>query len=255
MGDGTSGHDGTITGAGGVTDNGLLAYNLFGSQTASYAITGNTNGAVTKTGGGTLTLANGGNTYGGGTNVLQGLMVIAPGSGAMQQDGPLFVSGGSLDLEGNLAVVSTLSGSGTIGNGSSGTANVASLYVDPAASASSTFSGSIHDGGFGGNAPIALNVISGTLALSGTNTYSGGTTVSDATLIVTSASGLADNSSLNVGDNLGVFPAAIVPPSSPSVSSSNVAPVPEPGTLALLAAGGLAVAAAVRRTRKNIRRA
>ncbi len=243
FGNGQSGNDGSITGAGGVIDNGLLVYNLFGSQTASYAITGNSNGAVTKTGPGTVTLSNGGNTYAGGTNVLQGKMVIAPGSNALPY-GPLNVSGGSLDLEGNSPVVSTLSGSGIIGNGSSGTANLANLYVDPAlSSASSTFSGTIRDGGFGGNSPVALNILNGTLSLSGTNDYSGGTYVFGGTLIATNPSAIEDNSNLFVGSGV-PFGTIVAAGGSavPAVGQGAASAVPEPGTLALLAAIGAAAA-------------
>jgi autotransporter-associated beta strand protein len=253
LGDGSSGHDGSITGAGGVTDNSLLVYNLNGSQTASYAITGNTNGAVTKTGPGTLTLANGGNTYAGGTNVLQGLLVVAPSSGALPY-GPLNVSGGSLDVEGNTAVIANLSGNGTIGNGAVGVSNSASLLVIPDGvhPSNTTYSGTIRDGGFGGNAPIALQELGGSLTLSGTNTYSGGTTVTNGgTLIVTSPSGLADGSDLNIGDNVGIFPAPIIPAPVTAASGQGVSAVPEPAALALLGAAALVVAAASRRRKSR----
>ena len=47
LGNGQSGNDGSINGAGGgVVNNGMLAYNLFGAQTAGYKITGS--GAVTQ---------------------------------------------------------------------------------------------------------------------------------------------------------------------------------------------------------------
>ncbi len=240
LGTGVGGNDGSIAGAGGVNNNGLLLYNLAGNQTASYAISGS--GAVTKTGGGTLTLANGSNTYAGGTNVLQGLMVVAPVSGALPY-GPLYVSGGSLDLEGNSSFVASVSGNGTIGNGQSGAGNLATLFVLSGGTDAGTFTGTIRDGGFGGNAPTALQVLAGTLTLAGTDTYTGGTVVNGGTLVVTNVEGIADNTDLTVGDP-GQFPAAIVPSSPASAQSQGVAPVPEPGTLALLAALGAALAAA-----------
>ena len=89
LGTGAVNNDGTIAGAGGVNDNGLLVYNLFGAQTAGYAIAGS--GAVTKTGGGTLTIS-GANLYNGGTNVLQGLMIVAPGSSALPTGPPAMSS-------------------------------------------------------------------------------------------------------------------------------------------------------------------
>ncbi len=233
LGNNTNGNDGTITGAGGVIDNGQLVYNLFGSSTAAYTISGNTNGMVTKTGGGTLTLASGFNSYGGGTNVLQGLLVIAPGSFALPF-GPLNVSGGSLDLEGNTSVISTLAGSGTIGNGATGSANAATLVVR----AGGSFSGLIRDGGFGGNAPLALELDGGTLVLSGTGAFSDGTTVTgnngDAVLELASPTALEAGASLIIGNNPAVTLSLPVASLAPAIS--NVAAVPEPSALVLLLA-------------------
>ena len=154
----------------------MLAYNLFGAQTAGYKITGS--GAVTKTGGGTLTLASLSNSYSGGTNVLQGLMIVAPASHALPK-GTLFVSG-SLDLEDNSPTATTLNGNGTIGNGDV-LAKTSSLTV----TSGGTWAGTIQNGGFGGSDQVALVVSGGTLTLSGTNSYTGGTYVEGTgTLIV-----------------------------------------------------------------------
>jgi autotransporter-associated beta strand protein len=249
LGNGSGGNDGSITGTGGVNNNGLLVYNLAGAQTPAYAIGGS--GTVTKTGGGTLTMANGGNSYTGGTNILQGLMIIAPGSGALPF-GPLNVSSGSLDVEGNNPVVTKLNGNGVIGNGAVGAGNAATLFVLSDGTDAGTFSGRIRDGGFGGNAPMSLQVLAGTLTLSGTNTYSGGTTVNGGTLIVTNPAGIADGTDLTVG---GGFPAPVVQGAPAAASSSGVSAVPEPGTFALLAVAATAAAVAARRSRKNRRRA
>jgi fibronectin-binding autotransporter adhesin len=71
----------------------------------------------------------------------------------------------------------------------------------------------------------------GTLVLSGTNTYGGGTVVLDGTLVVTNNEGLADGSSLFVGDP-SLFAVA-----APAIQvTGNVRAVPEPSALALLAA-------------------
>ena len=43
LGDGTSGHDGTINATSGVTNNATLAYNLHGNQSVAYAISGGGN--------------------------------------------------------------------------------------------------------------------------------------------------------------------------------------------------------------------
>ena len=89
---------------------------------------------------------------------------------------------------------------------------------------------------------------SGTLILSGSNTYMGGTTVSNGTLIVTTSEAIADGTSLNVGDPtlLSQLPAPVIP-SAVVASAPEVAPVPEPGTLGLLAAGAIAMVLAIRR--------
>ena len=79
---------------------------------------------------------------------------------------------------------------------------------------------------------------SGTLVLSGTNTYTGGTTVNGGTLIATNNEAIADGSSLTVG-NASAFPAPMVPAAA-IASVAAVTPVPEPGTLGLIAAAALA---------------
>ncbi len=79
----------------------------------------------------------------------------------------------------------------------------------------------------------------GTLLLSGTdNTYSGGTVVESGTLIVNNCGALPDGSSLTVGAG-GTFifdPSVAAAPAVPSANTQHIAAVPEPGTLALLAA-------------------
>ena len=74
LGTGIAGQDGSITGAGGVTDNAALVFDLAGSQTAAYGIVGS--GSLTMMGSGMLTLS-GTNTYTGGTTVSNGELIVA----------------------------------------------------------------------------------------------------------------------------------------------------------------------------------
>ena len=73
----------------------------------------------------------------------------------------------------------------------------------------------------------------GTVLLSGTNSFIGGTVVESGTLVIQNSEALADGTSLTVGNAL-AFAAPIVPASAP------VTAVPEPGTMALLAAAAVA---------------
>jgi autotransporter-associated beta strand protein len=95
---------------------------------------------------------------------------------------------------------------------------------------------------FGSGKSLTMNGAGGLLILNGTDSYSGGTTVTAGTLTVTSAAGLADGSRLTVGDSLALAP--MIP-----AATAGASPVPEPGTLVLLAAG--AIAAAIARLRRR----
>ncbi len=81
LGDGTTGKDGTIANTSGITNNGTLIYNRFGSVSSDRVISGN--GAVTKLGGGTQTLT-GNNTFTGATTISGGTL-SASGTGALGQ--------------------------------------------------------------------------------------------------------------------------------------------------------------------------
>jgi autotransporter-associated beta strand protein len=78
------------------------------------------------------------------------------------------------------------------------------------------------------------------MTLSGTDTYTGGTTVEAGTLIVNSGTALPDGTSLTVGaGGTFIFDPSFTgsPVTGSAVSAGGVSAVPEPGTLALLAAG------------------
>ena len=77
------------------------------------------------------------------------------------------------------------------------------------------------------------------LVLSGSNNYTGGTDVMAGRLVVTSPYAIPDGTSLTVGD-ASYFGASVLADRPAPPPSGGIAPVPEPGTLALLAAGALA---------------
>jgi fibronectin-binding autotransporter adhesin len=90
LGDGTAGHDGVPL-TGNIVNNAALVYNLSGSQTAAYAISGS--GNLTKTGGGTLVLS-GSNSYSGGTTISAGQLTI-PASGSINNSSTVAVIAGA----------------------------------------------------------------------------------------------------------------------------------------------------------------
>ena len=165
---------------------------------------------------------------------------------------PLTVAASAtLDLSGGSQQVASLSGSGLLTTSS--TTSPAVFTVGD--SSSTTFSGQVTDssltGGTAGNLSL-IKVGTGTLTLAGSDTYTGGTFVEDGTLAITTASALPAGSSLTV-DAGGTFVF------DPSISGSqiiggavvarSVSAVPEPGTLALLAAA-LAMGLGVWRRRR-----
>jgi autotransporter-associated beta strand protein len=92
----------------------------------------------------------------------------------------------------------------------------------------------------GSGKSLTMAGVDGKLILSGTGGYTGGTIVSAGTLVLSSNTALPDGSSLTVG-NAGAFPGPVVPapaasPALAGAAPAGVTPVPEPGTLALLAA-------------------
>ena len=241
LGNGAAGNDGALTATSGVTDNATLVYNLYGSQTVNYAISGT--GSLTKTGTGLLNLALA-NSYSGGTTLNSGTLqvgaagAIPSGPGA----GDVTVStSGVLDLAGNLTNINGLWGGGIVDDSVGG----GTLAVGNNGDAS-TFSGTIQNS----TGPVSLEIVGGTLTLTGTNTYLGGTTVSNGKLIVTNSKAIEVGTDLYVGTELllfgGVVPAqSAAPAADPRPASgcpgypTGIAPVPEPCTLALLATAGL----------------
>ncbi len=89
---------------------------------------------------------------------------------------------------------------------------------------------------------------SGQVTLDNSNSYSGGTFVNSGTLVVDSTSGIESGTNLSVGSMTSLFTHAPIVPD--GIAGASVAAVPEPGTLALLAAGMAIVAFRVARRRK-----
>ena len=182
------------------------------------------------------------NSYSGGTFVENGLLQL--GNSAALGSGALAADGGTLDLAGYSVAVPSFSGAAGIVTNSGG----ALATLTSSQSGTTAFGGSIQDGI--SQTALAMNG-SGTLYLTGSNTYTGGTTVAgDATLIVTSPESLDANgvgANLSVGSELGLFGA--VQPAEQTAIASPVAPVPEPATWALLAAGICSLAIWRRRSR------
>ena len=142
-------------------------------------------------------------------------------------------TGGTLTLDnsGSTVPLTVLTGSHAITAPLSLAGNLA---ANVAAGSSLTLSG-----GIGQDSPdMSLTEDGGgLLILSGTDTYSGGTTVDAGTLVVASGSALADGSSLTIGAGATMIfdPSAVAAPVLSS-AALQINPVPEPGSLVLLAA-------------------
>ena len=196
-----SGAAGMVTNKG--ASNSLLTVTQGATTTFSGTISdGPTNKTALSLTTGTLIL-DGSNTYSGATTI---------GVGSTLQLG-------SSDSNGSIGN-SVVSDSGALVVSRSDAVNLTSLI-----SGSLTGSGSlVYNGG-------------GTLTLTGTNTYSGGTVVNSGEMIVMNPAAIEDGTNLTVGVGP-VFPAPVV---LAPVAGSAAAAVPEPGTLALIAAAALSI--------------
>ena len=89
----------------------------------------------------------------------------------------------------------------------------------------------------------------GQLTLSGSNTYLGSTTVVSGTLIAANNEAIPDGGNVSVGNDLSAF-SGVIPAAVAQQPAGATAAVPEPGTLALAAAGAVIAIAARRKWRK-----
>jgi autotransporter-associated beta strand protein len=226
--------------------------NYFSSSNSTYSgvISGTASFLTMDAPGAVLTLTNTAASSYGGVIVQDGSLQITASNTSSS-----FVAnviGGELSVNGSNLVLSNLVGSGgTIDTSSTGSST---LVVSPGSGSTSSFGGTLANG----SGTLALAVAgSGTLSLSGTNTYTGGTTLSSGTLLLNGASSILAGSSLTIG-NASYSGAALGAPAAPPNNNISVslAPVPEPGSLSLVAAGlavvGLIVGTV--RLRKGTRR-
>jgi autotransporter-associated beta strand protein len=242
---------GTFTSLSGINlhSDGVLAFNQVGAPPVSIPISGQ-GGVLAEATGGTLILTNSNNTYQGGTTVTAGATVQV-GNGT---------TAGSL-------------GSGPVLLGNNGW-GAALVFNQPALSGGrlNTVSNAISDPGAGQGTVVQLGP--GAVALTAANNYTGNTAVLGGELAAENVAAIPSGSLLAVGANGSVVlgtPGAVEPVGSlagagpltglqPSGSGGQVAspalsggvnPVPEPGTLALLAAAAAcSLAAAWRRKRR-----
>ena len=203
LGTGTTGQDGTITSSSGITDNGTLVYDRFGSLSSGVPISGS--GAVTKLGTGTQTLT-GANSYQGTTTITAGTLALGSGGSLYngftlaQSQVTSLVDNGTFDMSGSgNQNIGSLSGSGVVNLGSH------SLTLTLSSSQpTTTFSGVIKTGGLGGGAGGGLNVSNGgTVIFSGAtdSTFTGATTISNGSVVDYSGSGeFAQSSPIVVAD-------------------------------------------------------
>ncbi len=236
FGDGTSGHDGLLSGSGSIVNNSLLNFDLFGSETYAGNISGS--GALAMSGTGFLTLT-GTNSFSGGATLSAGTLQI--GNGTVGHDGVLSGTGA---ITNNAWLVSNVAGSQTIAAAIGGTGSLtktgsgilmftaANLYTGSTLISGGTLQlgngtlgndGMLPDaGGVVNNGVFAFKLAgsqnyadvisgsgslvklgSGSLTLAGTgNSYSGGTTITGGVLEATNTGALPlyySSSKLNIG--------------------------------------------------------
>jgi autotransporter-associated beta strand protein len=144
-------------------------------------------------------------------------------SASLPTNSPTTVAAGAtLDLNGVPTTLGPLNGAGNILLGNAGALTLNNNN-------DSTFSGSISGSG------SLTETGTATLVLSGSNSFSGGTNVLDGTLVLNGADSLLAGSSLTIGSAAGPDVVFTPPQIATHASSTSLAPVPEPGTLALLA--------------------
>ncbi|MGA2065182.1 MAG: alkaline phosphatase family protein [Thermoguttaceae bacterium] len=237
----------------------------FSNNKAAYTFTGGTIAgfaSLVLNGSGTVTLSNT-NSYTGGTTINAGTLQLGAAA-ALPAAGTVTINGGTLGLQSYTPSVAgfTLTGGTLTGTGTLTSATQLVLQ-------SGTVAASL--GGSSG----ALKNTAGTVTLSAGNSYSGGTTVASGTLVAENAAAIPSGSLLDIGAGgslvlgmtgsqyiegfgqiagsplgsqaSGAGGGAMAPAGGDSQAGAGVHAVPEPGTLALLAAAAACGLAAARR--------
>jgi fibronectin-binding autotransporter adhesin len=257
-------------------DNGTLVLTKVGS--GSLTLTGgNTYGGNTTVSAGTLNIAGNGYLYGSGSFTAPSI-TVAGGAALIVSStdpylNPLGISngGGTWNVAGLLSITSNIAqtlpspggimlSGGTLAGPASGNSSYGAFFstgVTINATGNSFITGGLDTVDIAGGSMLTLNPTAGTdsltvtgqvigggtlavsgrgtVYLSGTNSFTGGTLVESGTLVIEDSEALADGTSLTIGDASAFAP---VVPSAPAAAS--LAPVPEPGTVALLAAAAIA---------------
>jgi len=190
LGDGTFGHDSTISGASAVI-NATLAFNLYANQTYAGAISGT--GGMTKLGPATVILT-GSNTYTGATTISSGTLQFGK-TASLYNDNPSSWTVSNLVVASGATAAFNVGGSGefagsdidtlkALGTGSNGFKSGAILGLDTtnAAGGTFTYTSGIANPNSGANVLSLEKTGANTLVLTGSSSYTGGTTVNGGTL-------------------------------------------------------------------------
>ncbi|MBF0179222.1 MAG: autotransporter domain-containing protein [Magnetococcales bacterium] len=173
---GSLGGTGTVTlGTGSLT--------LSGTSDAAFGGTLTGTGLITKSGSSTWTIATAQTGFTGTLTVTNGRILLGPGA---------------LQNISSFANYSTLSTSGFIVTGLSGSSSVATLNLGTTTFVSTSNETTTYAGSLQGSSGLTLSG-TGTLKLTGTNTYSGATSVANGTLII-GESGYLSGSTVNVSN-------------------------------------------------------
>jgi fibronectin-binding autotransporter adhesin len=181
LGNGTPGSDGSLSNSSGISDNGLLVFNLAGSQAYGNIISGS--GAVSKSGPGLLTLANA-NTYSGATTINGGTLQIGNGdavsalspSSLIANNGMLVFNRSNTVTQGIDFNGGALTSSGGLGQAGHGTLvlNVANTYTGATVISAGTLQVGVGDT-TSALSPASSIVDNGTLVFNRSNTVTQGT--------------------------------------------------------------------------------